>query len=288
MDKVIDCRFTRRVRCAVPTFCNEALYGTCNLECDDAVELSLTFVGDDSSNQQKMDNLLFNPNTRTQCQLPVVPVFQAMDIHEEDPRELQNALPVPSVRQFQATCQYLNEQVTLESAESDNQITFVSSTATKFTETSQCTLLECHSACKPTMVVTMTQFCNDSHTLRALNTDTASFQSSHCPLLSRAAVMMDNTSPLPETLLSQSLSGITSVSDIHAVYSSYQNFESVLYFFECKFHGTSDYSRTIGYSSYTLCRCEKAISQALHSNTQAKIYDPGIGGTIDCDTDGTY
>ena len=81
MDKVIDCRFTRRVRCAVPTFCNEALYGTCNLECDDAVELSLTFVGDDSSNQQKMDNLLFNPNTRTQCQLPVMPVFQAMNIN---------------------------------------------------------------------------------------------------------------------------------------------------------------------------------------------------------------
>ena len=165
------------------------------------------------------------PNTRTQCQLPVMPVFQAIEINEEDPIRLLNALPVPSLRQFHATYHYLDEQVTLEKTESENQITFVSSTATEFQEeTSHCSLLESHSVCKPTMVVTMTQFCSNSQTLCTLYTDTASCHSSHCQLPSSTGVMLHNTLVLPETYLSQSLSGITSVSGIHVIYSSSTNY----------------------------------------------------------------
>ena len=283
MDKVIDCRFTRRVRCAVPTFCNEALYGTCNLECDDAVELSLTFVGDDSSNQQKMDNLLFNPNTRTQCQLPVMPVFQAMEIHEEDPIGLQNALPVPSLRQFKPICEYLNEQVILESAETANKLTFVSSTATEFQETSQCSLLEFHSVCKPTMVVAMTQFCNNSNTLCTLSTDTASCQSSYYQLPSHIGVMLQDTSSrLTEIPLSHTLSGL--ISDSYTLRLSSSNCESVLHFSELIFHWIGDVSKTIGFSKHILFICRSCITQTQYSNTQSKTYDPGIGTAVACHT----
>ena len=175
----------------------------------------------------------------------------------------------------------------MEKAESDNQITFVSSTATEFQKTSQCSLLESLSVCKPTMVVTMTQFCSDSQTLRTLYNDISSYQSSHCQLPSSTGVMLHKTLVLPKTYLSQSLSGITSVSGIHVIYSSSTNYKLVLHFSDCRFYETSDHSKTIGYSSYTLCKRETAISQAQHSNTQAKIYDPGIGDTIDCHTNGT-
>ena len=125
MDSIINCRFARRVSCGIPTFSANTQYGTCNLDCDSPDERLYKSVEANGYNHRNVENLTFNPNTRSQHLVSMTPVFQPLQVNDIGPVLIERACPIPCQRRFEASCQIIKKTI-LKHATLNFHVTFVS------------------------------------------------------------------------------------------------------------------------------------------------------------------
>ena len=270
MDSIINCRFARRVSCGIPTFSANTQYGTCNLDCDSPDERLYKSVEANCYNHRNMDNLTFNPNTRSLCQVSMPPVFQPLQVNDVGPVLIERACPIPSQRRFEASCQIIKETI-LEHATLDFHVTFVSELCV--ISDNSCPISELQSVSKTSVPVARAATCylhqvNESPTTGAL---LQNLEPDLCTLAGAERHVM-----LPH------LKNLSSAHTDTGKQSTFGNFFT---------HTTPDTDCLINHTNHGYHNSHKPIvncslrivnkfthdlNSAVRQTTQSKMFDPGI------------
>ena len=270
MDSIINCRFARRVSCGIPTFSANTQYGTCNLDCDSPDERLYNSVEANCYNHRNMDNLTFNPDTRSQCQVSMTPVFQPLQVNDVGPVLIERACPIPSQRRFEASCQIIKETI-LEHTTLDFHVKFVSELCV--TSNNLCTTSELESVSQTSVSVARVATYY-SHPVNESPITIALLQNSE-PELRILAGGADCHIMLP---YSRNFSARTNTQ----VRSTFGSFFT---------HSTPDTHRLINHTKHgdsnsqlTIVNCSLKIVKkyahdldpAIQPTSQSKMFDPGI------------